>query len=113
MSDSKSSYGDPVEEPRPVDDVVGSAHEGIADAEAAGRNAVVSDEPVVHESPVVEKTPVTEPPGATPQTPGSLSHAEPLVEEDPSFDSAMYSGSQSIDGFAPGDTMRPNPVVPS
>ena len=35
MSDSKSSYGDPVEEPRPVDDVVGSAHEGIADAEAA------------------------------------------------------------------------------
>ena len=50
MSDSKSSYGDPVEEPRPVDDVVGSAHEGIADAEAAGRDAVVSDEPVAHES---------------------------------------------------------------
>ena len=74
MSDSKSSYGDPVEEPRPVDDVVGSAHEGMADAEAAGRDAVVSDETVVHESPVVEKTPV----------------AEPLVDEDPSFDSAMY-----------------------
>ncbi len=41
MSDSKSSYGEPVEEPRAVDDVVGSAHEGIADAEAAGRDAVV------------------------------------------------------------------------
>jgi hypothetical protein len=74
MSDSKSSYGDPVEEPRPVDDVVGSAHEGIADAEAAGRDAVVSDEPVAHESTVVEKTPV----------------GEPLVDEDPEFDSAMY-----------------------
>ena len=74
MSDSKSSYGDPVEEPRPVDDVVGSAHEGIADAEAAGRDAVVSDEPVAHESPVVEKAPV----------------GEPLVDEDPEFDSAMY-----------------------
>ena len=28
MSDSKSSYGEPVEEPTPVDDVVGSANEG-------------------------------------------------------------------------------------
>lgn len=35
MSDSRS-YGDPVEEPTPpVDDVVGRAHEGLADAEAA------------------------------------------------------------------------------
>ena len=32
MSDSKSSYGDPVEEPRPVDDVVSSANDTIADA---------------------------------------------------------------------------------
>lgn len=41
MSDPKSSYGEPVEEPTAVDDVVGRAEEGLADAEAAGRDAVV------------------------------------------------------------------------
>ncbi|SFR94239.1 hypothetical protein SAMN04487846_0927 [Microbacterium sp. cf046] len=75
MSDSKSSYGEPVEEPKAVDDVVGSAHEGIADAEAAGRDAVVVEEPPAesHAAPEVVSAP-----------------SEPMVEEDPSFDSAMY-----------------------
>ena len=81
MSDSKSSYGDPVEEPRPVDDVVGSANEGIADAEAARRDAAVSDAPAAHESvsdaAESEKAPV-------------VTHSEPMVDEDPEFDSAMY-----------------------
>ena len=49
MSDPKSSYGEPVEEPTDVDDVVGRAHEGLADAEAAGRDAVVTDEPAVQD----------------------------------------------------------------
>ncbi|MDY0910310.1 ABC transporter [Microbacterium sp. CFBP9034] len=40
MSDQKSSYGEPVEEPQPVDDVVGRAHEGLAEAEAARRDSV-------------------------------------------------------------------------
>lgn len=35
MSDTKSSYGEPVDDPKPVDDVVGRAHEGLAEAEAA------------------------------------------------------------------------------
>lgn len=43
MSDPKSSYGEPVDEPRGVDDVVGRANEGLAEAEAVGREAV--DEP--------------------------------------------------------------------
>ncbi|WP_194397458.1 ABC transporter [Microbacterium atlanticum] len=43
MSDPKSTYGDPVEEPRSVDDVVGRANEGLAEAEAAGRGAVDGD----------------------------------------------------------------------
>ncbi|WP_322410132.1 ABC transporter [Microbacterium invictum] len=44
MSDSKSSYGDPVEEPRPTgDDVVTRANEGLADAEAARAAAVRED----------------------------------------------------------------------
>ncbi|MFK4837312.1 ABC transporter [Microbacterium sp. ZW T2_14] len=40
MSDPKSSYGEPVEEPHGVDDVVGRANEGLAEAEAARRDAV-------------------------------------------------------------------------
>jgi hypothetical protein len=43
MSDPKSSYGEPVEEPNGVDDVVGRANEGLADAEAARRDAVTTD----------------------------------------------------------------------
>ncbi|TQJ29767.1 ABC transporter [Microbacterium sp. SLBN-146] len=66
MSDPKSSYGDPVDEPTHVDDVVVRAQEGLADAEAAGREATdrpVESEPVVSET-VVSETVVTEP--ATP-----------------------------------------------
>ncbi|KAF2412246.1 hypothetical protein B1729_15995, partial [Microbacterium sp. B35-04] len=43
MSDPKSSYGEPVEEPNGVDDVVGRANEGLADAEAARGDAVAAD----------------------------------------------------------------------
>lgn len=43
MSDPKSSYGEPVEEPHGVDDVVGRANEGLAEAEAAGRGADTAD----------------------------------------------------------------------
>jgi hypothetical protein len=38
MSDASKEPGAPVEDPRPVDDVVGRAHEGLADAEAAQRD---------------------------------------------------------------------------
>ncbi len=44
MTDPKP-YGEPVEEPTSVDDVVGRAHEGLADAEAAGRDAVAEGYP--------------------------------------------------------------------
>ncbi|MFS0734062.1 ABC transporter [Microbacterium sp. 1P10UB] len=43
MSDPRATYGEPVEEPRDVDDVVGRAHEGLADAEAARREAADRD----------------------------------------------------------------------
>ncbi|MET0297580.1 MAG: ABC transporter [Microbacterium sp.] len=51
MSDPKSSYGEPVEEPTAVDDVVGRAQEGLADAEAAGSAAVVEETVVVEPDP--------------------------------------------------------------
>ena len=52
MSDPK--YGDPIEEPTPVetasvDDAVASAHAGLADAEAASREVTV-DEPVSNDA---------------------------------------------------------------
>ena len=40
MSDPQEPVGEPVEEPTPVGDMVSQAHEGLADAEAAGRDAV-------------------------------------------------------------------------
>ena len=59
MSDPKSTYGDPVEEPRVDHDVVGRAEEGLADAEAARRDAVV-DEPArePEPQPVADPEPV-------------------------------------------------------
>jgi len=39
MSDPQEPVGEPVEESTSVDDVVGRAHEGLAEAEAAGRDA--------------------------------------------------------------------------
>ena len=65
MSDPKSSYGEPVEDPTAVDDVVGSVNEGLADAEAAGRDAVAdSEQPSTEapaEEPAVESEYVAEP----------------------------------------------------
>ncbi|MFJ6651283.1 ABC transporter [Microbacterium sp. NPDC091313] len=68
MSDSQSSYGDPVDEPTDAErdaDVVGRAHEGLAEAEAARRDLPSEEEmrsaepvgaPAAHESVVAEKT---------------------------------------------------------
>lgn len=71
MSDQKSSYGEPVDEPKDVDtDVVGRAHEGLADAESASRDAA-------------EPAPVAEPAVAEP-VPAPVSAPEPqtvVVEE--------------------------------
>ncbi|WP_426323867.1 ABC transporter [Microbacterium sp. E-13] len=81
MSDPKSSYGEPVEEPRGVDDVVGRANEGLADAEAARRDAA-SDTPATDEpgaSPVARdaggRAEAGEPVGTT--EPGAAERADP------------------------------------
>ncbi|WP_375385795.1 ABC transporter [uncultured Microbacterium sp.] len=70
MSDPKSSYGEPVEEPTSVDDdVVGRAHEGLADADAARRDAVTP------ESTDAETA-------AAAQTVAEPAYAEPAIVED-------------------------------
>ena len=97
MSDSKSTYGEPVEEPRAVDDVVGSAHEGIADAEAARRDAVVAEEPV-RTTPAAEKSRVV---------------SEPMVDEDPEFNSAMYEAHADDAGTRTTDAPAKQVVTPA
>jgi hypothetical protein len=70
MSDPKSSYGEPVEEPTPADeDVVGRANQGLADAEAARRDAA-TDQAAVDSAPADETH-------HTPDTAGAAStHAD-------------------------------------
>jgi hypothetical protein len=59
MSDPKSSYGEPVEEPTPVDDVVGRAHEGLAEAEAARRDSTADETAVPASAPEADGTVTT------------------------------------------------------
>jgi hypothetical protein len=98
MSDQKSSYGEPVEESANVDDVVGRAHEGLADAEAAGRDAVV-DEPVVLEpaEPVAETVVVEESSDLDPIYAQHADDAETVV----------------VEPVADAPTVVAEPVVPS
>lgn len=87
MSDPKSSYGEPVDEPTPVDDVVGRANEGLADAEAA-RDAP-ADDAAVHDGvpaePATSDTPVEPSYADAPATPVEPAPAayepEPIVAE--------------------------------
>ncbi|MEV8267991.1 ABC transporter [Microbacterium sp. NPDC076911] len=57
MSDPKSSYGEPVDEPTSVDDVVGRANEGLADAEAARGDAVNDATSAPNEAPAYDGSP--------------------------------------------------------
>ncbi|HWM16846.1 MAG TPA: ABC transporter [Microbacterium sp.] len=88
MSDSKSSYGEPVEEPRAVDDVVGSANEGIADAEAARNEAARND---AADAERESHTDATSEPAAEPAADrrAARADAEPAVADD-GFDSSLY-----------------------
>ncbi|WP_396667050.1 ABC transporter [Microbacterium sp. R86528] len=57
MSDPKSSYGEPVDEPTSVDDVVGRANEGLADAEAARGDAVNDETSAPEQAPAYDGSP--------------------------------------------------------
>ncbi|MCC2033623.1 ABC transporter [Microbacterium allomyrinae] len=95
MSDPQSTYGEPVEEPGDVDDVVGRAQEGLAEAEAAGREAVAdadaestesaaADQPATpaeQEPIVVSETPA--PSAAQTDAPAEAAVAAPAAEPDP------------------------------
>lgn len=94
MSDPKSSYGEPVEEPTTADgDVVGRANEGLAEAEAAASAPPVVHQDPVHHDPVVsegtaDSAPAAEPdPWDSPEA-SSLSYDTPAAA--PTASSSAY-----------------------
>jgi hypothetical protein len=116
MSDQKSSFGEPVDEPKDVDsDVVGRAHEGLADAEAASREATTSSdqtsaaaEPVVVEENVEaeRRTVVTDENVATDAAPVTTPWYERQDEDEARW--AAYAASAdtpdtSVTSDAPAD----------
>ena len=106
MTDPKSTYGDPVEEPRADDDVVVRAEEGLADAEAARRDAVI-DEPAPQPEP--EPVPDPDPVHDThvdPDTEPAAVAAPAHVDEEPEYTTAAdyaaaYHGSTDTDAASP------------
>src|SRR5690349_4418158 len=80
MSDPKSSYGEPVEEPTPEGDVVGRAHEGLAEAEAARRDSV-EEQTADASAPVAEPAPEQAAPAAAEPDPWTTPEAASLNYE--------------------------------
>ena len=92
MSDSNSTYGEPVEEPRPEGDVVDSANEGIAEAEAARREAAyrAAQDSDAERADHAERAEHDSDSAAVddPRTP--VEPARSAYDDDSSFDSALY-----------------------
>src|SRR6478736_4165533 len=115
MSDSKSTYGDPVEEPRPVDDVVGSANEGLTDAEAAGREAApVSGRPAEGEasdsdSPAVASEPVNGADAPVASSPVADSTDDEITEAAP-YGAAAGAGAAAVGAGAATAAAAPQPI---
>ena len=116
MSDPKSSYGEPVEDPTAVDDVVGSVNEGLADAEAAGRDAVAdseqpsteapAEEPAVESAPAAEAEPAEAPAYVEPE-PAEPAYVEPepaeaaYVEPEPTAEEIAAAGAAAAANVEP------------
>ena len=82
MSDPQEPVGEPIEESTSVDDVVGRAHEGLAEAEAAGRDATDESAAAASTPPADESAAAAsaEPDDAAPDEPdGAAASAEPDV----------------------------------
>lgn len=115
MSDPKSTYGEPVEEPHGVDDVVGRANEGLADAEAARRDTGATETPAA-ETPAAE-TPAEAPSDApsdadaadAPATGEAPTAPEPDPWNSPEAASLSYASTPTP---APAADDSPTVVVP-
>lgn len=132
MSDPKSSYGEPVDEPGGVDDVVGRANEGLAEAEAAGRGADTADasqpetpadapsesgDAAVVSEPVAASEPETAPAAPAPAEPDPWDSAEAASLDVPAAragDTAVYtSAADESPTVVDAPVITPSePVVP-
>jgi hypothetical protein len=99
MSEPKSTYGDPVEEPRAHDDVVSRAEEGLADAEAARRDAV-TDEPARHPEPVHDAPTDPDPEPAAVAAPAHVDD-EPEYTTAADYAAAYHGASTDTETTAP------------
>jgi hypothetical protein len=93
MSDNEPRVGEPVQEPSGVDDVVGSANEGLSDAEAARTGGAAGDVPVSAPASPAE-------PAAAPERAAETANVQ---------DSADTADKQE----AVASAERPEPVAPA
>ncbi|WP_127474069.1 ABC transporter [Microbacterium sulfonylureivorans] len=108
MSDSKSSYGEPVEEPTPADaDVVGRAHEGLAEAEAA---AAAPAEPAPAEHAPVEPA-AAEPAAADPWDSAEAASLQYQSAPAAAADTAVYESPATTAYDSNAETVVVAPVV--
>ncbi|MEV4687179.1 ABC transporter [Microbacterium sp. LWH3-1.2] len=111
MSDPKSSYGEPVEEPHGVDDVVGRANEGLADAEAARRDAGATETPAAETPADAAGTPDTS--GAAASADGaSTTVATPAAAQPDPWDSPEAASLDYTSTPTPAADDSPTVVVP-
>jgi len=94
MTDPK--YGEPVEEPTSVDDVVGRAHEGLAEAEAAGRDATADGYPTEPAASASASDPSA-----------SASVAEPVTRDPLSPDYEPTDDDYAAAGYDPAEPVAP------
>ncbi|MDL9979154.1 ABC transporter [Microbacterium candidum] len=99
MSDPQPPVGEPIEEPNGVDDVVGSAHEGLASAAAAGAGAASDSS---ESASADNATPDEEPTASEPASTGGAPAAEPDPWESPEAASLAYT---------PAATPAPEPAA--
>lgn len=107
MSDNEPRVGEPVQEPSGVDDVVGSANEGLSDAEAARTGAAAGDVPVAAPASPAEPAVASEPVGASePVAASADAHDAPAAADEP----ASVAPGEKPEAVAPADEPVENPA---
>jgi len=110
MSDPKSTYGEPVDEPRGVDDVVGRANEGLADAEAARREVEAPETPAPHTPADTADAASAADADASPDAPEPASDTPAAAEPDP-WESPEAASLDYTPAAAPAPAADDSPTV--
>ena len=103
MTDPK--YGEPVEEPTSVDDVVGRAHEGLAEAEAAGRDATAEGYPTDTTSAPATSAPAASAPAAADPAAAPTTRDPLSPDYEPSDEDYAAAGYDPAEPVAPARDM--------